>query len=73
MRHALPALALALTLALPLPLAAETATLTVTGQGTVSVAPDSGQVRAGVETAGTTAAEALAAHNALAASIIETL
>ena len=73
MRHALPALALALTLALPLPLAAETATLTVTGQGTASAAPDSGQVRAGVETAGATAAEALAANNALAASIIETL
>lgn len=64
---------LAAAMALPAPLSAETATLTVTGQGSASALPDTAAVRAGVETEGATAAAALAANNALAAKIIETL
>lgn len=73
MLRLLPAFVLALTLALPLPSQAETSTLTATGHGTSSAAPDTGHIRAGVVTAGQTAAEALAANNALAERIIEAL
>jgi len=59
--------------ALPQAAPAETATLTVTGQGRATAAPDIATIRAGVETEGATAAEALAANSALAASIIATL
>ena len=69
----LATIAFAILLAMPLPLAAETATLTVTGHGTASAVPDTGHIRAGVETAGKTAADALAANNALAARVIATL
>lgn len=47
--------------------------LTVTGQGSAAAAPDLANVRAGVETEGRTAAEALAANNAAAARIIAAL
>jgi hypothetical protein len=67
------ALALAVALAPYAPTHAQTATLTVTGQGSASAPPDMAVVRAGVETDGATAAEALAANSALAARIIETL
>lgn len=49
------------------------ATLTVNGQGAVRAAPDIATIRAGVETFGESAAEALAANNARAARMIETL
>ena len=55
------------------PAPAEMATLSVTGQGSAGAAPDIARLRAGVETDGATAAEALAANSALAARIIETL
>lgn len=49
------------------------ATLTVTGEARVSAAPDLATVRAGVETEGETAAEALSANSARAARLIEAL
>ncbi|MDH3669186.1 MAG: SIMPL domain-containing protein [Paracoccaceae bacterium] len=75
MFRALAAPAIALALILPSPLAAQEtlATLTVTGQGTASAIPDTGHIRAGVETTGKTAAEALAANNALATRVIAAL
>jgi hypothetical protein len=66
-------LAITVAVALPAPLVAEPPVLSVTGQGSASAAPDIATIRAGVETAGTTAAEALAANNALAGRIIATL
>ncbi|HUF86404.1 MAG TPA: SIMPL domain-containing protein [Thermohalobaculum sp.] len=81
MSKALAALQAALILALAVALAAtgpalaqtETATLTVTGEGQLRAAPDIATIRAGVETEGRTAAEALAANNARAGRMIETL
>jgi hypothetical protein len=73
MQNLIAAVAVALVLALPAPVQAEPPTLTVAGQGSASAAPDIGTIRAGVETDGKTAAEALAANNALAGRIIATL
>jgi uncharacterized protein YggE len=73
MRVLVLSLALAAGLALAGPALAEVATLTVNGQGTAAAAPDIASVRAGVETDGATAAEALAANSALAAKIIAAL
>ncbi len=60
-------------LATPVLADAPTATLTVSGQGSAAAAPDIATVRAGVETEGATAAEALAANSAAAARIIAAL
>lgn len=65
--------AMAIAIALVGPARAEPPTLTITGQGSANAAPDIGAIRAGVETSGKTAAEALAANNALAGSLIATL
>lgn len=73
MQKLLGALAVAMVLAVPVQLLAEPPTLTVTGQGSASAVPDIGTIRAGVETDGNTAAEALAANNALAERLIATL
>lgn len=73
MQRLIAAVAIALAMALPVHVMAQPATLTVTGQGSASAAPDIGMIRAGVETEGKTAAEALSANNALAARIIATL
>ncbi len=68
------AAAVALALMAPAALAEPpVATLTVTGQGTAAAAPDLATVRAGIETEGVTAAEALAANNAIAARVIAAL
>lgn len=66
-------LALALTAAAPALAQSEPATLTVIGEGRVSATPDIATIRAGVETDGPTAAEALAANSAQAARMIEAL
>lgn len=73
MRVLVCSLALAAGLALASPALSEVATLTVNGQGTATAAPDIASIRAGVETDGATAAEALAANSALAAKIIAAL
>jgi len=73
MRVLVLSLALAAGLALANPALAEVTTLTVNGEGTATAAPDIASVRAGVETDGATAAEALAANSALAAKIIAAL
>jgi uncharacterized protein YggE len=73
MHRFLGTLTVCMVLAVAAPVLAEPPTLTVTGQGSASAAPDIGTIRAGVETDGKTAAEALAANNALAAALIATL
>lgn len=65
--------AMTIAMALAGPVQAEPPTLTITGQGSASAVPDVGAIRAGVETSGKTAAEALTANNALAGSLIATL
>lgn len=73
MQKLVVALAVAIVVAVAAPVLAEPPTLTVTGQGSASAAPDIGTIRAGVEAGGKTAAEALAANNALAGRLIATL
>lgn len=73
MQRLMATLAIAAILALPVPVLAQPATLTVTGRGSASAAPDTGTIRAGVETDGKTAAAALAANNALAGRVIAAL
>lgn len=68
------ALALSLTMAATAAPAGEAApTLTVTGAGTVHAAPDIATIRIGIETAGDTAAKALAENNGKASRMIDSL
>lgn len=71
MRH--PILAVLLTTAIALPAWADPGLLTVAGQGTVSAAPDTVNINAGVASSAKTAREALAANSQTMAAVFAAL